>query len=303
MSRIHEALRKAEQEKAAGSRPQVPTELTGREISRVRYEENVAGPAVIGGQESPAALTFEALMARCPQPRWKPDPNATLFFNPQNSTHGTEEFRTLRSRLYRLRDQRPLRTLLITSPLPKEGKTFVAANLAQAISRQHERRALLIDADLRIPRLHAALGTPLTPGLSDYLKGETDELSIVQRSPQDNLFFIAGGKSVPNPAELIGNGRLKNLLDRLVPVFDWVIIDSPPVILVSDASLLAEVCDGVLMVVRAGVTPFDIAQKACREFRGKPVVGAVLNRVEPGAIYGYYYETYGVHSKNGKDKG
>jgi len=303
MSRIHEALKRAEQEKATNSRPEASVELTGPKSFPAQYGENVEGPAVTGGQEPPAALTFEVLMARCPQPRWKPDPNETLFFNPHDSSHGTEEFRTLRSRLYRLRDRQPLRILLITSSLPKEGKTFVAVNLAQAISRQHERRALLIDADLRIPRLHAALGTPLTPGLSDYLKGEADELSVVQRSPQDNLFFIPGGKSVPNPAELIGNGRLKNLLDRLVPVFDWVIIDSPPVIPVSDASLLATVCDGVLIVVRAGATPFDIAQKAHQEFRGKPVVGAVLNRVEPGAVYGYYYERYGVHSKNGKRKG
>jgi capsular exopolysaccharide synthesis family protein len=224
-----------------------------------------------------------------------------LFFNAQNSARGTEEFRTLRSRLDRLRAQRPLRTLLITSSLPKEGKTFVAANLAQAIGRQPEKHALLIDADLRAPRAHMALGAPLTPGLSDYLRGEADELAILQRGPRGNLFFIPGGKPASHPAELIANGRLKALLDRLAPIFDWVILDSPPIVPVSDAGLLADLCDGVLMIVRAGATPFDLAQKATKEFRSKRLLGVVLNHVKPGSSYSsYYYDHYLPNAKDGK---
>ncbi len=248
-------------------------------------------------------LTFETLVKRCPRPGWKPDLKTMVFFNTDNHTYGTEEFRTLRTRLYQIRDKQPLQTVLITSALPQEGKTFTAANLAQAIVRQHERRALLIDADLRLPGLHVPLGAPLTPGLSDYLRGDADEFSVIQRSPRGNLFFIAGGKPVSNPAELIGNGRLKNLLQGLKPIFDWIVLDSPPVIPVSDATLLADFCDGIVMVVRAASTPFDLAQKARQEFQGKPLLGIVLNRVEPGLAYSsYYYEHYVPSAKNRKVK-
>lgn len=300
MSRIHEALKKAEQEKSSTPRQEVPRGPMGfpepgpvhPAASSAEATEDVVTPAGEWFEENFEQLTFEALTTRCPQPGWKPDLKTMLFFNAQNYTVGTEQFRTLRTRLYQIRDKQPLRKLLITSALPKEGKTFTAANLAQAIVRQHERRALLIDADLRLPGLHVPLGAPVTPGLSDYLRGEADEFSVIQKSPRENLFFIAGGKPVSNPAELIGNGRLKNLLDRLSPVFDWIVLDSPPAIPVSDASLLADLCDGVVMVVRAAATPFDLAQKVRQDFGQRPIVGVVLNRVEPGTGYQSYYAYY-----------
>jgi len=306
MSRIHEALKKAEQEQAAGPRPVGAVEQAEHEpipllIDPVWEGDKVAPPPAGHREQSPMELTFQALTERCQQPRWKPDLNKMLFFNTQSSARGTEEFRTLRSRLERLRAQKPLRTVLITSSVPKEGKTFVAANLAQAISRQKEKRALLIDADLRAPRLHVELGTPLTPGLSDYLRGEADEFAILQRSPHGNLFFIPGGKAASHPAELIANGRLKTLVNRLAPVFDWIIVDSPPIVPVSDAGLLADICDGVLVIVRAGVTPFDLVQKASQEFRSKRLLGIVLNGVEPrSSDSSYYYDHYLPKAKDGK---
>jgi tyrosine-protein kinase Etk/Wzc len=175
----------------------------------------------------------------------------------------------------------------------------VALNLAQAIARQHERRVLLIDADLRAAALHVAMGAPSWPGLSDCLMGEADEFSIIQSNPQDNLFFIPAGRSVSNPAELLSNTRLKGLLDRIAPTFDWIIVDSPPVLLVSDASVLAGLCDGVLFVVRAASTAFDLAQTASQEFRGKNLLGFVLNRAEEQATYEGAYSYYGG---NGSDK-
>jgi capsular exopolysaccharide synthesis family protein len=227
-----------------------------------------------------------------------------LFVNSHNHIQGTEEFRTLRSRLYQIRDRQPLRTLLIASVLPGEGKTFTTANLSQAIVRQHERRALVIDADLRRSQLHVYFGAPGTPGLTDYLSGEADEFSIIQRGPTDNLFFIPGGKLISNPAELLANGRMKILLDRLAPVFDWILVDSPPAVAVSDASLLADLCDGVLLVIQAAKTPFDAAQKAREEFRNKRLLGVVLNRVEPGEGYqACYYSYYKSHPDSTKGKG
>jgi len=160
--------------------------------------------------------------------------------------------------------------------------------------RQEGRRALLIDGDLRAARLHVTLGTSASPGLSEYLMGEADELGIMQRGAMENLFFIPAGSSTSNPAELIANGRLKLLLDRVETLFDWIIIDTPPAVPVSDAGLMANHCDGVLMVVRSNVTPSDIARKARSEFEDKLLLGVVLNGVKSSrTAYSRYYGAYG----------
>ena len=186
----------------------------------------------------------------------------------------------------------------MTSALPKEGKSFTAANLAQVIVRQHGRRALLIDADLRNPQLHNLLGAGSGPGLSEYLQSATDELSIIQRGPMENLFLISAGLDNGNPAELVSNGRMKFLLSRLEAMFDWIIIDSPPAVLVSDAALLANYCDGVLLVVRSNNTPVEAARRARQEFTDHNVVGVVLNGMAPGLTpYSQYDYSYGVASK------
>ena len=143
-------------------------------------------------------------------------------------------------------------------------------------------------------------GDESLPGLTEYLRGEVDELAVVQRGALENLFFIPGGKSVSNAAELIANGRLKILLDRLSPLFDWVILDSPPAVAMSDASLLAEMCDGVLMVIAYGKTPFDVAQKAREQLKKFRLLGVVLNRVEPQFTGSHYYYGYYRGGKSGK---
>jgi capsular exopolysaccharide synthesis family protein len=310
MSRIHEALKRAEQERAAsqGGRvdsapvmdlPASPEPLPGtaEAADATRTAPTAPVPGAPGnGQKVPSfatSFTFDTLLARSAQADWKPDPTTMLFFSQEDNALGTEQFRTLRSRLYQLREKISLKKILITSALPQEGKSFVAANLAQVLVRQHGRRVLLIDGDLRVARLHTALGTTSSPGLADYLLGESDEFSIMQRGPMENLFFLPCGRTVAHPAELIANGRLKMLLQRVEPLFDWIILDSPPAVPVSDASQLANFCDGVLMVVRSNATPYDTAQKARQEFQGKTLVGVVLNGITRGDSYSrYYYEAY-----------
>ena len=153
---------------------------------------------------------------------------------------------------------------------------------------------LLIDGDLRGPRLHEMLGATAGPGLSDYLQGKNDEFSVMQRGPLENLFFIPSGTEIQDPSELVGNGRLEMLLQRVATLFDWIIVDSPPAIPVSDASVLAKTCDGVLMVVRSDSTPSDLARKARQQFPDESLVGVVLNgtRDESAPYARYYYETY-----------
>jgi len=217
----------------------------------------------------------------------------SVFGGTDSKKIGAEPFRTLRSRLFQIASTRTLKRVLITSSVPAEGKTFVAANLAQSIIRQPDQRVLLIDADLRVSRLHVSLGAPSTPGLTDFLRGEADEYAIIQSGPDENLCFIPRGNEVSNPSELLLTERMKHLLNLLSPVFDFVILDSPPALAVHDASILADMCDGVLFVVRAGSTDFDLAAKASAEFHDKNLLGVVLNRVEKGDSYGGYYYGYG----------
>jgi protein-tyrosine kinase len=300
MSRIHEALKKAEQERAATQGNAAPSDLASAAASNSAAGETLeAGvPAAIGGPSVVPAISsqfsLDAMLERSEVVEWDPEPATMLFMNGNESTRGTEEYRTLRSRLYNMREKMPLKKLLVTSALPKEGKSFTSANLAQVMVRQHGRRALLIDADLRGPQLHRMLGTSCAPGLSDYLQGKSDEFSIMQRGQLENLFFIPGGNAIDDPAELIGNGRLKLLLQRVEALFDWIVVDSPPAVAVSDASVLAKACDGVLMVVRSTSTPYDVARKAREEFPEQALVGVVLNGThEPVASYErYYYERY-----------
>jgi capsular exopolysaccharide synthesis family protein len=306
MSRIHEALKKAEDERlllrqgnyadvSTAVLPLAPTSEVPA-TSRVRTAQGAPGPF-----DPP--VTYAMLLARTVQSKWAPDARTMLFFDEDEQAYGTEEFRTLRSRLYQVRERQPLKKVLVSSALPQEGKSFVSSNLAQVMVRQHGRTALLIDADLRASQLHRTLGTSATPGLAEYLLGECDEFAIMQRGPMENLFFIPAGRMVSNPAELLGNGRLKSLLTRLESMFDWIIVDAPPAVPISDAALLAGNCDGVLMVVRSNATPSDVARKARMEFKGTSLVGIVLNGVDGGTSYSkYYYAAYGNEARSGAKK-
>ncbi len=306
MSRIHEALKRAEQDRAAArgghvESPQTAEVLAAPSIVSSPAEES--GPSATVSSfpaSSPSKFSYETLLSRCVPSNWSPDRKTMLFYNSEQGP-GTEEFRTLRSRLYQMREKQPLKTVLVTSSLPMEGKSFVAANLAQALAWQQGRRVVLIDGDLRASRLHLALGTSLTPGLSEYLLGEADEFGIMQRGAVENLFFVPAGRSTSNPAELIANGRLKVLLSRIEPLFDWIIVDSPPAVPVSDAGLMSNHCEGVLMVVRSNATPCDLARKARAEFDDRLLLGVVLNgskEASPG--YSEYYSAYARPGENTK---
>ena len=296
MSRIHDALKKAAEEKASRS----PAGLSQDFVDMTKEFCPPVGAAddlqkkptnAILGVKPSHSLRFEELLQRCAHPQWKLNSCVSVFENEENNKAGAECFRTLRSRLYQIAGTRMLKRILVTSSIPAEGKTFVATNLALSIIRQPDQRVLLIDADLRASRLHLALGAPPTPGLTEYLKGEADEYAVTQSGMDEHLCLIPRGNEVLNPSELLLNERLKHLLDLVTPLFDFVIVDSPPVMPVHDPSLLADLCDGTLFVVRAGVTDFEVAAKAAAEFENKNLLGVVLNGVGPGDTYGEYYSS------------
>lgn len=296
MSRIHEALKKAELEGSAAAAvtqilpPERQPTVASKQGNLVKLPETSLPPSpdAPGGS---ASLRFEEIRERCAHVNWRSDPIQDVFTNPAQGAEAVEQFRTLRSHLYHLRAEKHLRVVLVTSPIAADGKTFVASNLTQAIVRQPDRRVLLIDADLRSSRLHISLGALLAPGLGDYLRGAADEMAVIQNGQESGLYFIAGGKPISNASELLSNARLKTLIERAAPCFDWIIIDSPPYLPVADASVLAGLCDGVLLVVRAGSTPSSAVRKASQELQKRNLIGIVLNAVDEKTLtYVSYYE-------------
>jgi capsular exopolysaccharide synthesis family protein len=310
MSKIYDALTKVQQERRsteatddAISNELDPTIALREELASSLVEPHPgtnASPRVVNSED---LLRFQKFVERCAKPEWTFDPNTVFLTEASSSTMGAEQFRTLRARLDKIRETKPLKKMQVTSAISGEGKSFVATNLAHAISRQHDRRVLLIDGDLRRSTLHLSLGAPPSPGLSEYLLGEADEADVVQHGKDGNLCFIPGGKQVTDPSELLSKGRLKGLFDRMSPIFDWIIVDSPPCLPVADAIVISRLCDGVLMVVRAAATPSALSRKANLELKGRNVVGVVLNAVsEPEHQQAFYPYGYGSPTSQSDQK-
>jgi len=212
-----------------------------------------------------------------------------------------EQFRSLRSHLREFRDLGELKTVLVTSGLPQEGKSFVSANLAISLARHKASKVLLIDGDMRRSSLPKLLGCQAAPGLTDYLSGNSNLTDIMQRGKAadgeelpgglNSLFFIPAGSDADNAADLSGSPRFARLLAACAPSFDWIIVDSSPVNLVSDGVNLGRQCDGTLIVARGGVTEFSTAQRAISELRAVKTLGFVLNAAadshDTGSYYGY----------------
>lgn len=299
MSRIYEALQRADRERQAAQ---------GSGVGQF------AEPAVVNDAEEPAPESADAALENIAQFRWKP--SIPSFPTLADRGPGVEQFRSLRSRVYQARYEAPLKTILISSGMPAEGKTFVAANLAMSLARNSANNILLIDGDLRRPTLHSLLGAPNEVGLTDYLAGTAELNAILQRdsgteeaenAPRrgiSNLTLIPAGKCGDNSSELVANRRIEELVVNLSPHFDWILIDSPPVLAVTDAVELARAADAVLLVARGAATPYDVAQRAQAAFSNSRILGFVLNDIKhvPRRGYYYYYHSYGGAEEGGQEK-
>ena len=211
-----------------------------------------------------------------------------------------EAYRTLRTNLIFSQTGRALRSIIITSASPGEGKSTTSSNLAAAFAQQGM-RVLLVDADLRRPTLHTIFGTPREPGLTQVLVGQKALTDVVQPSTVPGLSLLTAGVLPPNPAELLGSPVMRDLLRTMGESYDMVILDTPPVMAASDSSVLASMVDGVVLVVRAGRTERSMAQQAVRQLTsvGARVLGAALNDPDRAvAAYGgsgYYYYAYNYY--------
>ncbi|HXX44001.1 MAG TPA: CpsD/CapB family tyrosine-protein kinase [Candidatus Acidoferrales bacterium] len=216
---------------------------------------------------------------------WMPDSSRLLFLNNTGKyVAAIEQFRSVRSRLWQIRQRQPFSKILVSSARPREGRTFVSANLAHALVRQKGKRVLLVDGDLRNPTLHTYLGASREPGLSNYLAANVNSSEIVQNGSIRDLSFIPGGAPSSDAAELLSNGRLEELL-KACGDYDWIVVDSPSLATVCDASILSDSCDGVLLVVEAARTSVELVERAQHEF-AKPILGVVLNRLNGTANNG-----------------
>lgn len=213
------------------------------------------------------------------------------------SSSVSEAFRSLRTSLMFSSIGGMPATLLMTSPGPGDGKTTAAINLATVLAQNGE-RVLLIDADLRKPRLHRDFGMPREPGLTNriarlHAEGGKDP-SVIQRTDVENLFFMPSGTHTPNPAEMLGSPRMTEILGKYVKVFDRIVIDTAPVLGLADSLVMSKQVDGVLMVVAAGNTGKDSVKAAMKRMNqvGAPVLGGVLNAVDLESPDYSYYSSY-----------
>lgn len=211
----------------------------------------------------------------------------------------SEAFRALRTRIqFSKIDVEQLKTILITSATPQEGKTTVSTNLAGSFANAGK-RTLIIDCDLRKPRLHNILGTKRYPGFVDHFFGQASYDEILRTSEVQNLFFITGGTIPPNPSEILGSSQMEQFLQKLRNEFDIIILDSPPVVAVTDSEILSGLTDGTVLVTSANITEVDLMKKAVELLtheRGS-FLGCVLNNFTYRSGYGSYYKYYYYYSK------
>ncbi len=208
------------------------------------------------------------------------------------ASNAAEQYRTLYYRLERMREVRAMKTIAITSSMPGEGKTLTSVNLALTAARANvDRRILLIDADLRRGQVAQALGIRSKPGLTELLAGEVEVRDVVRRFQSTRLAVIPAGETPEDPTQVLASARMKQFLARVRESFDEVYIDLPPTLPFADAAIASPLVDGVLMVVRANVTPMRMVNQAIDQLNGAPVVGCVLNGAEMNATP--YIKAYG----------
>ena len=329
MSKIYEALRQAELDRAKpganqpdsgtstpttsqavldealapeysnGARAFVPIDPVAKPFNNLTLASALADKERVDEGIADSAIDSSSIdFAKIPQCTWQPLVHLLPALDERGSS--VEQFRSLRSRMQEFRDLNSLKSILVSSGLPQEGKSFIAVNLAISFARHKAGRVLLIDGDMRRATQHKLLGCSQGPGLTEYLAGEASIVEVMQRPRPDepahrlpaglaSLTFIPSGTEHDKAADLSGNHRFDRLMAAVAPHFDWIVVDSSPVNLVSDGVNLARACDAVLLVARGGVTKYEVAQRALGELKASKVLGFVLNAVKNPPVSGGYY--------------
>jgi len=230
-----------------------------------------------------------------------PGPELVALHNPRSLI--TESYRVLRTNILYSSPDNPIRTLVVSSPLPGEGKTTTAGNLA-VVMAQGGSRVLLVDLDLRRPNVHRLFGISNRVGLTNLLVEDRPLESVVQKDSVGNLDILTTGPIPPNPAELVGSKKFAMFIEEMKTVYDYIILDTSPCVAYTDAVLAGRISDGVLLVISATAGRMDAAIQAKKNFEkvGAKIIGVVLNGVNKSHLgySSYYYYYYYYEDDQGK---
>jgi receptor protein-tyrosine kinase len=305
MSRVHDALRKVDASllntpgqppvvspAGAGVPPGAPAEVVP---AAATVAAPVASPAAVAlehpGVEVPDVVSILPRVGTIP---FLPSPDASLLDQTRPSEAPAEEFRSLRTRLNHMQNLQPIHTVVVTSASPAEGKSFTATNLALAQAHLEGNKVLLADFDFRRPVVHNLFQFQRTPGATDYLQGKAKLEEVIRRVEGTNFYVMPAGEAVMNPLELLNLPQVKALLEGLAKAFNWVVLDTPPLLFAADANLLSTLSDGLILVVRIGTTTIDSVTRAIGSLCQNNILGIVVNGAHRGELYSKYtyYHTY-----------
>jgi capsular exopolysaccharide synthesis family protein len=300
MSRIFDALQRSGTERSGVEYPDmisVATEVfempRSREATEATIEEQEpsllplpeqeVAPDVAPQEDQSTPLQFPSLEVSV-------TPASRLVFFTQPESLAAEKFRFLGVRLRQMRQNRPLKRVLVTSTIPEEGKSLVSANLAGVLARRKE-RVLLIEGDMRRPVLAQQLGLGRLAGLAEWLQGGLETPSNIYRLGGPGFWIMPAGEPPSNPLELMQSGRLSALLGQVSQLFDWIVVDSPPLLPLADTTVWARLTDGTLLVAREGKTEKGPLQRGIEMIKKSDLLGVVLNGCS-NPDHDSYYQRY-----------
>jgi protein-tyrosine kinase len=302
MTRLADALQRADIARQPASTP--PVEPPGPAVARKTAAATSVAPArLLVPRPAASPLQFGGTKpllvppsGRLHSPAWRTDPLVVgkLVGTPGCASGALEQYRKLAATLHHAQEERGIQVVMTASSLPGEGKSLTAVNLALTLSESYQRTVLLIDADLRRPTIHRVFGIDGLSGLDEGLKSEKDApMSLV--SITERLLVLPAGRPDPDPLSGLASERMRRLVAEARLSFDWILIDTPPVSLLPDASLITACVDGVLLVVRSGKASYHLVKRTVDALGHQRILGVVMNAVDfaHDRNAGGYYEYYG----------
>ena len=314
MSQIFDALQRSEAERSGGpaAGSSRATDLLQRaeygsasfrdQVNTVALEERVSAiqPDVVAAPEPmmPEPLTVPASRLdparaegpyQCEVLQISPSDEGHLVSLPDAESAAAEAFHLLGVRLRHLRRQRPLKKLLVTSTIPQEGKSMVAANLACTLALRTQQKVLLLEGDIRRPTQSKIFGLEAKAGICSWLNGEKTLIDSMYRLEGPGIWILPAGWATGNSLDLLQSGRVVPMMEQLTSWFDWVVIDSPPILPLADTSVWTNLADGILLVARQGTTQRKQLRRGLEALAHQKVIGAVLNSAKSLVHTDYYY--------------
>ena len=252
---------------------EVPRDADAHEVTvreRPVVETGIPAPAVPGPEEAPTPVRFRQYSRLVA---------GKVVGDPRMDPKATEQYRRLAASLHHVQVERGTRKVMVTSAVSGEGKTLTALNLAVTLSASYRRRVVLIDANLRSPAIHSLLDISNVVGLTEALT-ETGQMKPVVLELSPRLSIVPAGRPDPDPMGPLTSPRLAMILDEMAQKFDWVIVDTPPVVLLPDTNLLVSMVDAAIVVIEAAKTSYDLIERAIHVIGRQRVLGFVLNNAE-----------------------